>query len=142
MNDDLDPSHNEPVDNRPPSNRRILAIMAIVGVLGAIVGGFYVSASFALGVLIGTVFAFVNYFWLQKSLKTIFDSAKSGEKPRLAVGKYFLRHIVLGVAVAVIYIAGWVPIVALILGMAGFGFATVIEGFIRIFSGIFSDKEI
>lgn len=141
MSDELDPSQLGAADARP-SHSRILAIMAVVGIIGAMVGGIYVSASFAAGVLIGTVFAFANYFWLQRSLKTIFSAAKGGEKPRLAVGKYFLRHIVLGVAVAVIYIVGWVPIVALILGMAGFGFATVIEGFIRIFSGIFSDKEI
>jgi hypothetical protein len=58
------------------------------------------------------------------------------------VGKYFLRYLVLGLVIAVVYIAGWVPIASLILGMAAFAFATVVEGFIRIFSSIFSSKEI
>ena len=142
MSDELDPSHRESLDTRPPSHGRLLVIMAVVGVLGAAGGGTYISASFAVGVLVGTAFAFLNYFWLRKSLKTIFASAAGGERPRLLVGKYFLRYLVLGLAIAVIYIAGWVPIASLILGMAAFGFATVIEGFIRIFSSIFSSKEI
>jgi hypothetical protein len=36
--------------------------------------------------------------------------------------------------VALIYATGVVPIVALILGLAGFGFAVVIDGMIRIVS--------
>ena len=142
MSDELEPYDNEKLNLRPPSNRRILWIMGVVGIVGAIAGAAYISAGFAAGVLIGTAFAFINYIWLQRSLKTIFAAAASGEKPRMLVGKYFLRYLVLGLVIAVIYAVGWVPIAALILGMAGFGFATVIEGFIRIFSSVFSGKEI
>ena len=126
----------------PPSHRRILVLMAVIGVIGSMAGFAYISAAFALGVLIGTAFAFVNYFWLKRSLKGIFEVAASGEKPRMLVGKYFLRYLLLGVVIAVIYATGSIPIVAVILGMAGFGFAVVVEGFIRIFTGIFSEKEI
>lgn len=126
----------------PPSHRRILVLMAVIGVFGSVAGFAYVSAAFAIGVLIGTAFAFVNYFWLKRSLKNIFEVAASSEKPRMLVGKYFLRYLLLGVVIAAIYATGSIPIVALILGMAGFGFAVVAEGFIRIFTSIFSGKEI
>ncbi|MGI8811780.1 MAG: ATP synthase subunit I [Pyrinomonadaceae bacterium] len=142
MSDDLDPSQLQTLDAPVPSNRRILVIMAIAGFFGAVAGAVAVSAGFGGGILLGTAFAFLNYLWLQRSLKTIFASARTGERPRMLVGKYFLRFIVLGLAVAVIYITGWVPIVALLLGMAGFGFATVIDGFIRIFTGILGNKEL
>jgi hypothetical protein len=113
-----------------------------VGIVGAIAGTAYISARFGLGVLIGTAFAFLNYICLQRSLEKIFSAAARGERPRMMVGKYFLRYVALGAVVAVVYIAGWIPIASLILGMAAFGFATVIEAFIRVFSGIFSSKEI
>lgn len=142
MSDDLDPSQTEAADEPAPTHGRILVLMALVGICGAVAGAAYISLAFAAGVLVGTAFAFVNYIWLQRSLKTIFAAARGGERPKMLVGKYFLRYLVLGLVIAVIYAAGWVPITALILGMAAFGFATVIEGFIRIFSGIFSSKEV
>ena len=142
MGDDFEPSDSANTDAPPPSNRRLLWLMLIVGIIGAIAGAAFFSPGFGVGVLIGTAFAFLNYIWLQRSLKTIFAAAERGERPRMLVGKYFLRYLVLGLVIAVVYIAGWVPIASLILGMAAFAFATVIEGFIRIFSSIFSSKEI
>jgi hypothetical protein len=72
-------------------------------------------------------------------LRKIFGAAESGEKPKMLAGKYFLRYIVLAIVVAIIYITGIVPIVALILGLAAFGFAVVVEGFIRIFATLGSE---
>lgn len=134
MSDDLEPAaHTEP--GTPPTNRRIIVIMGVLGVLGTIAGFVFATAAFGIGVLIGVVLAFVNYFWLRHSLKTIFAAADSGEKPRMLAGKYFLRYLILGLVVAVIYVSGWVPIIAVFLGMAGIGFAVIIEGTIRIFAG-------
>ena len=128
MSEEIEPSVG------PPSHQRILVIMAVLGVLGGIVGAIFHSAGFGLGVLIGTALAFANYYWLKISLRKIFAAAESGERPRMLAGKYFLRYIVLGLIVALIYATGIVPIVALILGLAGFGFAVVIDGMIRIVS--------
>jgi hypothetical protein len=136
MGDDIEPMADAAEIIRPPSHERILWIMAILGVAGGIAGSVFESFDFGVGVLIGTALAFVNYYWLKRSLRTIFAAAASGEKPRMLAGKYFLRYIVLAIAVAIIYITGIVPIVALILGLAAFGFAVVVDGFIRIFSTI------
>ena len=132
MGEDIEPTH-ESAETAPPppSHERILWIMAILGVIGGIAGYAFESLAFGLGILIGTALAFANYYWLKSSLRKIFDAARSGERPRMLAGKYFLRYIVLGIVVAVIYLAGIVPIIALILGLAGFGFAVVIEGLIR-----------
>lgn len=142
MSDDTEPVIVEPRPVMPLSHQRILVIMAVLGSLGSIAGFAFVSAKFGIGVLIGSVLAFVNYYWLKRSLRGIFDKAAYGEKPKFLGSGYFLRYLVLGVLIAVIFATDVLPIVAVILGMAGFGFAVVVEGLVRIFSSIFSEKEI
>jgi hypothetical protein len=139
MGDDIEPTAEAAEIIRPPSHERILWIMMILGIAGGIAGFAYRSFDFGLGILIGTALAFVNYYWLKSSLRKIFGAAESGEKPKMLAGKYFLRYIVLAIVVAIIYITGIVPIVALILGLAAFGFAVVVEGFIRIFATLGSE---
>lgn len=142
MSDDLQPVEDQQ-SIMPISHQRILVIMAVLGVLGGIAGFAFVSSSVGFGVLIGSFLAFVNYYWLKVSLKKVFDNAAAdGEKPRLLALRYFTRYLVLGCIIAIFYATEAVSIVGLILGMAGFGFAVVVEGFIRIFSSVFSGKEI
>lgn len=134
MSEDIEPVAQTRV-NAPPTNKRIIAIMAVLGLLGTFAGIIFVSAAFGIGLAIGVLLAFVNYFWLRHSLQRIFEAADSGERPRMLAGRYFLRYLILGVAVAVIYVSGWVPITSVLIGMAGIGFAVIIEGIIRIFAG-------
>src|SRR5215204_1386324 len=134
MAEDIEPTGESAENAPPPTHERILWIMAFLGIAGGIAGSVFQSFAFGLGIVIGTALAFANYYWLKSSLRTIFDAARSGGRPKMLAGKYFLRYIVLGIVVAVIYITGMVPIVALILGLAGFGFAVVIEGMIRMIS--------
>ena len=132
MSDDTEPKADAAEIIRPPSHERILWIMAVLGVAGGIAGFAFRSFEFGLGIWVGTALAFVNYYWLKSSLRKIFSAAESGEKPRMLAGKYFLRYVILAIIVAAIYVTGVLPIVAVVLGMAGFGFAVVIEGLIRI----------
>jgi len=130
---------NDPVDNdqqltTPPRNERILVILAVLSVGGSIAGAALVSARFGLSLLIGCVLAFVNYYWMQHSLKKIFSSAAEGEKPRFLGAGYFIRYLVLGSVVAFFYTFDLLPISGILVGMAGFGFAVLIEGFIRVFN--------
>ncbi|MGB7207614.1 MAG: ATP synthase subunit I [Pyrinomonadaceae bacterium] len=143
MSDEIEPV--VPVEQAivPLSHRRILVIMAVIGLAGSILGSALISVSFGAGVFIGSVLAFVNYYWLKVSLKKIFDlAAETGEKPRLLALKYFARYLVLGTVVAILYATAAVSIVGVILGMGAFGFAVVIEGILRIFSNPVSEKEI
>jgi len=141
MSVDIEPLALEPQDDiKPLSHQRILVIMTVLGLAGSIFGIVFVSIVFGLGVLIGGLLAFINYYWLKVSLKQIFDvAAETGKKPRLLAVRYFARYIVLGSVVAVLYATQAVEIVGVILGMPVFGFAVVIDGFIRIFSSIWSE---
>jgi len=134
MSEITEPSTDQTENVSPLSNERILVIMAGLGVAGGIAGVMLQSWAFGFGIVIGTALAFVNYYWLKSSLRKIFAAAESGERPRMLAGTYFLRYIVLAAFVALIYVTGIVPIVALLLGLAGFGFAVIVEGVIRIVS--------
>ncbi|HUR96498.1 MAG TPA: ATP synthase subunit I [Pyrinomonadaceae bacterium] len=136
MSEDIEPTADGAEIIRPPSHERILWIMAVLGVVGGILGFVLSSPGFGLGVLVGTALAFVNYYWLRSSLRKIFSAAELGERPRMLAGKYFLRYIILAIVIAVIYVTGALPIVAVVMGMAGFGFAVVIEGMIRMVAGL------
>lgn len=142
MSGDHEPLPASQNDIMPLSHTRILVIMAVLGVVAAVAGYFYVSTAFSGAVLFGTALAFVNYYWLKVTLRRLFTTAAEGEKPKVSAIRYFTRYIVLGSIIAFIYATEILPITGVILGIAGFGFATVVEGIIRIFTGFFNEREI
>ena len=133
MSDEPDPVGEGQLLTTPPRNERILVILVVLGIGGSIAGAGFVSARFGLAVLVGCVLAFANYFWMQRSLKKIFATAAEGRKPSFLGAGYFIRYIVLGAVVATFYILDLLPISGLLVGMAGFGFAILVEGSIRLF---------
>lgn len=124
------------------SHARILLLMATVVIAAFAVGFILVSANFGIGILIGGVLSFINYFWLKRSLKNIFGAAAAGEKPRFMAVGYFLRYLILGAVLVIVHLTKTVPIVAVLLGLASFALAIIIEAFIRLFSSFFIKKEI
>ncbi len=126
----------------PLTHRRILTVMAIVAVLSGLLSFVFVSWQFGLGVLLGGILSFINYYWLKLSLKKVFDKAIHGEKPRFLAVRYISRYLVLGAVLLIVLFTKTVPVVAVILGLASFAFAIVIEGFIRLFASFFYKKEI
>ncbi len=120
----------------PPqvSLKRVLVLMAVIIGVGAIAGFAVGPARFGLGVLAGGVLSFANYFWQRNSTRAIFAQAANGEKPMLLGVRYILRYVLIGAVLWVIYLTGAFPIVAVVLGLAAFAFAVVVEGLIGIFS--------
>lgn len=125
-------------EQSPPqvSLKRVLVIMAVLISIVAIVGFVFGPARFGAGVLVGGVMAFANYFWQRNSTRAIFAQAANGEKPLLLGVRYILRYVAIGLVVWGIYATGIMPIVAVVLGLAAFTFAVVIEGLIGIFTSI------
>ena len=123
------------------SHGRVLWAMAFVVLIGAITSAILVSLRFGAGFTIGGILAFVNYYWLENSLKKIFDSAASGEKPSFLSLNYFLRYAAAALIIYIIYLSEAVPIIAVLLGLGVFAAAIVIEGLILIFSSISKREE-
>jgi uncharacterized membrane protein HdeD (DUF308 family) len=123
------------------SHSRILILMAgLVGV-GSLAGALFISVAFGFGVFTGGILSFINYFWLKRTLRGIFEKAKDGEKPRLFAFSYILRYIVFGFVLGIIYLSQTMPITAVIAGLGSFAIAVVIEGFLRIFTS-FDKRDI
>ena len=139
-NSEQAPTEQETV--QPLSHRRILAAMFLVTVLGSLLSFIFISANFGFGVFIGGILSLINYYWLKKSLRSIFDNAVSGEKPRLLATKYFLRYLAFGAILAIVYLSKIVPVVAVLLGLASFALAIIIEAILRLFSSFFNKKEV
>ena len=119
------------------SHRRILATMTATVVLGGLASFIFGSASFGFGFLIGGILSLINYYWLKQSLRKIFEEAVSGEKPRFLATKYFFRYAAFGIILAFVYLTKWVSVVAVLLGLASFAFAIMIEATARLFSSFF-----
>lgn len=123
-----------------PRNKRILVLMALIGTVGGLSTGILISVRFGLGIIVGTAIAFANYFWMQRSLKKAFDFTATEIRPRFAGSGYFVRYLAIGAFVAVIYASGILPIAAVLIGAAGFAFALVAEGLIRLAGAVYSPK--
>lgn len=134
MSEDRDPVDTDQQLTTTPRNERILVILAVLSVGGSIAGAALVSARFGLSLLVGCVLAFVNYYWMQRSLKKIFSKAAEGNKPSFLGAGYFIRYLVLGCVVAFFYVSQLLSVAGILIGMAGFGFAVLIEGFLRVFN--------
>lgn len=127
---------------QPLSHKRIYAEMAAVIAVSVALSFIFVSVSFSFGVAIGGILSLINYYWLKHSLRRIFDVAHPNDPPRFLATKYFLRYLVFGLILAVVYLTKAVPVAAVLLGLASFAFAIIIEAFIRLFSSFFNKKEI
>jgi hypothetical protein len=119
------------------SHRRILAAMTATVFLGTILSFIFNSANFGFGFLIGGILSLINYYWLKQSLRVIFENAVSGEKPRFLATKYFTRYAAFGLILSIVYLTKLVPVVAVLLGLASFAFAIIIEATLRLFSAFF-----
>ena len=127
---------------QPITHRRILTVMAICVAIGTVLSFALISARFGWGFLLGGILSFINYYWLKVSLRKVFEGVVADEKPRVSATKYILRYAVFGGLLLLIYLTKAVPVAAVILGLASFAFAILIEAFIRIFSSFFNKKDL
>ena len=116
--------------------RRLLIEMTAATLVIGVVGLVASSGRFFASVIVGGIISILNFLWLERSLGAVFRAAADGQKPGLQAVKYFLRYVVIGLALFVIYLTGSLPIVAVILGLASFAFAVVIDGILSIFRNL------
>lgn len=109
-------------------------MMAVIVLAETFAGLVWFSVRSGIGMLIGGMLSFANYFWLKASLKAILENAAAGHRPRFLAGKYFLRYVVMAIALVFFHFAASIPATAMILGLASFAIAVVIEGILRIFT--------
>jgi len=116
------------------SHRRLLIEMAVLIVVGTVIGFVFGGVKFGFGVLFGGGLAFVNYYWLKRSTAAIFEKALSGGGQGWWLPLRFIsRYFALGAVILAVHFSGTMPASSVIAGLAAFAVAVVVDGFISIF---------
>ena len=121
-------------DDAPPpiSHRGILAVLAVLVAIGTIAGFALGGVLWGSGILFGGVLSFVNYLWLKRSTRLIFEQPE-GANTGILAAKYILRYVVIGAILLLVYLTDALPIAAVIIGLAAFAVAVVLQGIKNIF---------
>jgi hypothetical protein len=107
---------------------RFLWLLVGLTAAGSLAGFFLKSGIFGAGVLVGGVLSVVNYLWLKSSVRVLLSRAEDGVKPQFLAVRYVARYLTFGAVLVAIYLTDAFPMIAVLLGLAGFAFAIVLEG--------------
>lgn len=135
----MDPAGGVPL--KPISHRRIIALMVAINVAGSALGYFFAEPGFASGILLGGAMSVASYIWLKGSMGSMISAAIQGDRREFQAVRFFLRYVAIGSVLFVIYLSKAFPMIAVLLGLASFAGAVIIEGFSRALSGLISNKE-
>ena len=105
-------------------------------VMGTVAAFVIAGRSFGTGVLVGGILAVVNYFWLERSTRALFEQ-RAASSATLLAAKYILRYVAIGGVLLLIYMSNAVPVAAVILGLSAFAIAVVLQGLKSIFASSF-----
>lgn len=144
MSEISEPSRDPTVKPDTKVLRRILIIMTVLLVASVIAGFFFWEWRVPVGLLIGGVLGFVNFYWLKASLGKMLGLAAGGSVEPLGLWllRYNLRFLSLLMVVAAVYLAGIVSLPAVLFGLLSLAMAIVIEGFIQLFLAVFRREEV
>lgn len=120
---------------------RFLWILVGLTVIGTIAGVFLKSGDFGAGILVGGILSVVNYIWLRLSVRVLIAGVEQGARPQFLAVRYFARYLTFGAVLVVIYLTEAFPMIAVLLGLAGFAFAIVAEGFRSIVMNFSRNEE-
>jgi len=120
------------------AERRIARLTLILGAAGSVAVAAAFSPRAGLGVLTGTVLAWINFRWLQQAMDAlvrVFSAQPGAAKPRISAWVYvklFARYALMGVVIYVMVRYFDVPILGLLVGLFSLGAATLTESIYEI----------
>ncbi len=136
MNNDLHSGfqpQNGTIDSVPgaTTERRIAWLTLAIGSVAAGVTGISYRWSWAAGLLIGCVLAWLNFRWLRRGMDALVAASTAqvdAVQPRVPVGVYFralFRYGLIAFSVYVIFKVLGVPLVSMVLGLLALGAAAI-----------------
>jgi small-conductance mechanosensitive channel len=111
---------------------RISSLTLILGALAALPVAYFRGWHWGVGILIGSVLAWLNFRWLKQGLDAFTEAAtvQSNQKdvkvPVLTYFKALFRYGLIALAVYVIFKYLNVPVLSMILGLCALGAATIV----------------
>jgi hypothetical protein len=121
---------------------RILKLMVLATSLGVLGSALLAPWRFTTGLLIGGLLALINHHWLHSSTTAAFRVLVDGQKPRLAIGTYALRYLVIAATVFGAYQLGIASLPAMLVGLCSFVAAIFIEALREFYFAIIQREEI
>lgn len=113
------------------TERRIGWLTLVFGFLAGVVVSVLGSPDWGIGIVIGTLLAWLNFRWLARGLDALAveSLAQAGSQhPRVPVTTYLLamfRYVLIALSVCVIFKILKVPLVSMILGLCALGAAAI-----------------
>lgn len=89
-------------------------------VLLAIAGYLFLSAAFALGVIVGGIISIVNFYWMYLNLQKAFRNLSgSGKRTKFFIMfKFYIRFIVTGIVLYLLIVKVDINVVGLLTGLS------------------------
>ncbi len=131
-------AQNDDVHARP--ERRIAWLTLLLGGVAAVGVAVSVSRRAGVGVLVGTLLAWVNLRWLQQALDALVHlaAAQAGNPhPRVSIWvyiKFFARYVLIGLVLYVMVSRFGIPLLSLFGGLFALGAATMAESIYEVFA--------
>lgn len=121
---------------------RILKTMIVTSIVAILVSIFLGPWRFTSGLAIGGLLALLNHRWLQTSIFAAFGVLLKGDTPRITLGKYIFRYLVVGAVAFAAYTFGIASLVAIMAGLCTFVVALFVEAFREFYFAIIRREEI
>ena len=119
---------------------RLLRSMVVTVAIAVGVCAFVAPWRVTSGIALGGVLSILNYRWLHMSVAAIFSINLDSERPRAGVSRYFLRYLVVGIAVFAAANLQIVSLAATLAGLCAFVPALFVEA-VREFYFAIIDRE-
>ncbi|MFQ3580474.1 MAG: ATP synthase subunit I [Chloracidobacterium sp.] len=120
------------------TERRVRWLTCVIAAGLALAAGMWWRWGVGVGVALGGALAYLNFLWMQASLRSIVAATTSiGGKPsRWQMGKFFLRWIVIGVVIWLSIQVAFVPPVAIVCGLFALPLAVIAEALVQVRYGL------
>lgn len=118
------------------SEKRLLLMMTLILIVLVAASMFLANSDVTIGLFLGGCLSYLNYYWLKKSLQSMFGQITSGKGSNFSASFYIFRYAVIG---AVIFLAASLHIAsvaAMLVGLLSFAFAILLEAVIQLYIAI------
>ena len=102
---------------KDPLQKKIETANWIILGMFLIISLFFMPVRFSLGILLGGVISIVNFHWLERDLRSVFQRLSEGSKSSVFL-KYFIRFAVTATVLYFIISADIVDIIGLLVGLS------------------------
>jgi small-conductance mechanosensitive channel len=116
------------------TEQRVARLTLVIGAAAAVCTGIGYRWVWAAGLMIGSVLAWFNFWWLARAMDALVaaSAVQAGvAQPRVPVGTYFralFRYALIALSVYVIFEVLGVPLVSMVLGLCALGAAAIAAG--------------